>query len=70
MFRRHKLLFSWQTDGKELIRNSTVTVRLQGNFERTTLSLTHTGFDRVEQFRWHYLLWRRSLERLLLLFER
>ena len=69
-FRRHKLLFSWQADEDNFTPNSIVAIRLQGDFGRTTLSLTHTGFNHEEQLRWHHLLWLRSLERLTLLFER
>jgi len=48
---------------------SMVKIRLNGDFERTTLSLTHSGLKSAEELHWHWQLWKRSLEKLSSLFE-
>ncbi len=46
-----------------------VKIRLDGDFERTTLTLTHRGLHSEEDRHWHAQLWERSLQKLSSLFE-
>ncbi len=59
----------WRRKGACESHPSFVKIRLDGDFERTTLSLTHRGFNSDEDRRWHALLWERSLQKLSSLFE-
>lgn len=67
VYRRSKLVFSWKLDSFPGTSLSTVRIRLQGDFERTTVDVTHSelrGFER----QWCEALWEGSLEKLSRLF--
>ena len=64
--RRSKIQFTW-SDGQPERDASSVRIRLQGDFERTTVLLNHAGLRPSEYF-WHRSLWEQSLERLSKLF--
>ena len=67
VLRRAKIQFAWKRDSFQETDSSLVRIRLQGDFERTTLHVTHVGLDESEQA--HYrLLWAASLEKLASLF--
>jgi uncharacterized protein YndB with AHSA1/START domain len=67
VLRRSKVQFSWKRDSLQETSPSLVKIRLQGDFERTTVHLTHVGLSESE-LSWYRLLWERSLERLAGLF--
>ena len=62
--RRRRLLISWRTDSFSASRQSRVTIRLYGAFEKTLLSLHHTGLHSEDEKSWHQALWTSSLEKL------
>jgi uncharacterized protein YndB with AHSA1/START domain len=62
--RRRRLLISWRTDSFGSSPRSRVTIRLYGAFEKTLLSLHHTGFHSEDEKAWHHALWTLSLEKL------
>ena len=67
VFRRGKVQFAWRQHAYGETSSSLVRIRLDGNFERTTVHLTHLGIAQEEQS--HYsVLWQASLERLASLF--
>ena len=67
VFRRGKVQFAWRQHAYGETSSSLVRIRLDGNFERTTVHLTHLGIVQEEQS--HYsVLWQASLERLASLF--
>lgn len=67
VLRRGKVQFAWRRDGLHEAASSLVRIRLQGDFGRTTVHLTHVGLNEAEQS--HYkMLWEASLERLASLF--
>ena len=67
VLRRGKVQFAWRQDSFQESTSSLVRIRLQGDFGRTTVQLTHVGLDESEQS--HYqMLWEASLERLASLF--
>jgi uncharacterized protein YndB with AHSA1/START domain len=66
---RHNLMFSWRVDGDPSVPESSVDIRLRGNFESTTLVLRHKGFESAMQCAWHRALWTASIERLVRLYD-
>jgi uncharacterized protein YndB with AHSA1/START domain len=68
-YRTSKTNILWRKAGVRKTDVSFVKIRLNGDFERTTLSLTHSGFKSAEELHWHWQLWKRSLEKLSSLFE-
>jgi uncharacterized protein YndB with AHSA1/START domain len=66
---RHNLMFSWRVDGDPSVPESSVDIRLRGNFESTTLMLRHKGFESAMQCAWHRALWTASIERLVRLYD-
>jgi uncharacterized protein YndB with AHSA1/START domain len=67
--RRRYVMFSWRVDGDLCVPESSVEIRLQGDFERTTLSLEHSGFVSSEAWLWHKALWNASMTRLMRLYD-
>jgi len=67
VLRRAKIQFAWRRDSFPESSSSLVRMRLQGDFGRTTVQLTHVGLHESEQS--HYrMLWEASLDRLASLF--
>ncbi|MBS1806325.1 MAG: SRPBCC domain-containing protein [Acidobacteria bacterium] len=68
VLRRGKVQFAWRRDSSfHDAGSSLVRIRLQGDFGRTTVQVTHVGLDEREHA--HYqMLWEASLERLASLF--
>ena len=67
VLRRGKVQFAWRRDGSGETGSSLVRIRLQGDFERTTVYLTHVWLDEEDQP--HYrMLWEASLDKLASLF--
>ena len=67
--RRHNVLFSWRVDGYLTVPETKVDIRLNGNFEKTTLKLRHSGFTGSPDYAWHRALWTASIGRLSRLYE-
>lgn len=67
VLRRGKIQFTWKRDEFHETNSSLVKIKLQGDFGRTTVDLTHVGLDGSEE-RWYRMLWEASLERLASLF--
>ena len=67
VLRRGKVQFTWRRDNFHETSCSLVKIRLLGNFERTTVHLTHVGLDEVER-RDYRALWEASLDKLARLF--
>ena len=65
--RRSKLVFNWRQDPFLKAIPSVVRIRLQGDFERTTVDVLHTGISEYER-KWCGVLWEASLEKLSRLF--
>ena len=68
VLRRRHVSFSWRVDGDLCVPDTTVEIRLRGDFERTTLSLQHSGFSTRHDSAWHRALWNNSISRLAGLF--
>jgi hypothetical protein len=68
-YRTSKTNILWRRTGVPESDTSLVRIRLNGDFERTTLSLNHSGLNSHEERDWHSQLWARSLQRLTSLFE-
>ena len=66
--RRRNLVFSWRVDGDRNVAETKVDIRLRGDFERTKLILTHSGFAFRQDSAWHRTLWSASLNRLAALY--
>jgi uncharacterized protein YndB with AHSA1/START domain len=66
---RRNLTFSWRVDGDRNVSTSFVNIRLYGDFEYTTLQLTHGGFASREHYGWHRSFWSLSLARLKRLYD-
>jgi uncharacterized protein YndB with AHSA1/START domain len=67
VLRRGKIQFAWRRDSFQESSSSLVRMRLQGDFGRTTVQVTHVGLHESEQS--HYrMLWEASLDRLASLF--
>jgi Activator of Hsp90 ATPase homolog 1-like protein len=67
--RTAKTQFFWRRKGTSESDSSFVRIRLNGDFERTTLCLTHSGLGSEVDRRWHSQLWGESLKKLGMLFE-
>jgi uncharacterized protein YndB with AHSA1/START domain len=67
--RRRNVHFSWRVDGRVSIPETRVEIRLQGNFQNTILTLTHSGFASTADSAWHKALWSASMGRLMRLFD-
>ncbi|HXS75412.1 MAG TPA: SRPBCC domain-containing protein [Terracidiphilus sp.] len=67
VLRKSKVQFSWKRDHFVETELSLVKIRLQGDFGRTTVQLTHVGLEESEKD-WYADLWTGSLERLARLF--
>ena len=63
--RRSKLLFSWQRNAEG--SSSLVSIRLLGDFGRTTVHVTHGGVALSDR-EWHEGLWEASVRKLSKLF--
>jgi len=68
-YRTSKTNILWRRTGDRESTTSFVKVRLNGDFERTTLCLHHSGLDSAEECDWHSQLWALSLQKLSSLFE-
>ncbi len=68
MCRRRDVTFSWRVDGDLRVPETEVEIRLQGDFERTTLTLRHGGFVSASDLAWHRALWDLSIARLVSLY--
>ena len=66
--RRRNVTFSWRVDGDVCVPDTEVDIRLQGDFERTTLALRHSGFASSFDVAWHRALWDSSMARLVSLY--
>ena len=66
--RRRNVTFSWRVDGDVCVGETEVDIRLQGDFERTTLTLRHSGFVSSFDLAWHRALWDLSMSRLASLY--
>ena len=65
--RRTKLVFTWKRVPADTYP-SLVTMRLRGDFARTTLRLSHSGLASKAEYLWHRAFWECSMERLRALF--
>jgi len=68
-FRTSKTNILWSRTGNRESSTSFVKIRLNGDFERTTLCLSHSGLNSAAELDWHAQLWAQSLEKLGSLFE-
>lgn len=68
VLRRRHVMFSWKVSGNVCVPGSEVEIRLYGDFERTTLSLQHSGFRSRHDSIWHQALWNVSIGRLVSLY--
>jgi hypothetical protein len=68
-YRTSKTNILWRKAGVRESDLSFVKIRLNGDFERTTLNLTHSGLNSAEEIHWHWQFWKRSLEKLSSIFE-
>lgn len=66
--RRRNVTFTWRVDGEVRVPETEVDIRLRGDFERTTLSLRHSGFVSSFDLAWHRALWEVSMNRLVSLY--
>jgi uncharacterized protein YndB with AHSA1/START domain len=66
--RRGKLQLAWHKETRQGSWGSLVLIRLAGDFERTTVSVTHTHLCPGADYLWHKALWEKSLHRLRSLF--
>lgn len=66
--RRSKVVFTWRKGTASSASPSLVTIRLLGDFARTTLSLSHSGLASKVDYLWHRALWESSMGRLRALF--
>ncbi len=67
--RTAKAQFFWRRNGAAVSNPSFVKIRLNGDFGRTTLNLSHSGLGSEADRRWHSQLWDQSLQKLSSLFE-
>jgi hypothetical protein len=68
-YRTSKTNILWRRTGSREPGASFVRIRLNGDFERTTLCLNHSGLNSKEERDWHSQLWAQSLQKLSSLFE-
>ena len=69
IYRTAKTSFLWRKTCDHDSVPTMVKIRLDGDFGRTTLNLTHLGITTAQAFEWHAQLWERSLQKLSSLFE-
>lgn len=65
--KRNRVLFDWKHETEGSLSLSSVSIRLLGDFERTTLELVHVGLHQ-RILPWHRDLWEASLAHLCRLF--
>lgn len=63
-----KMRLSWRKTSQASSAESVVDFRVRGNFGSSVVELRHTELASADEFAWHETLWRRSLEKLALLF--
>ncbi len=66
--RRSKIIFTWGKGTAPNAPPSLVTIRLLGDFSRTTMSLSHSGLASKAEYLWHLAFWESSMGRLRSLF--
>ena len=66
--RRRKLIIGWKLENGDLLKESSVVIRISGDFGCSVLSLFHSGFATLDDFAWHRQFWNLSLVRLARLF--
>jgi uncharacterized protein YndB with AHSA1/START domain len=66
--RRSKMIFTWRNGTVPNTSPSLVTIRLVGDFARTTMRLSHSGLASKAEYLWHRALWENSMGRLCSLF--
>ena len=66
---RHRVSFSWAVDGMLRVPESSVVIKLHGDFESTSVILRHRGLASYQQYLWHRTLWAESLGNLKRLYE-
>ncbi len=66
--RRSKLIFTWQKGWSPDSPMSMVTIRLNGDFDRTEIVLNHAGLSCRREYEWHRTFWHESIRRLSSLF--
>jgi hypothetical protein len=66
--RRRRLTLCWKIENGGYQSESTVVMRLAGNFGSSTLSVFHSGFACFADFTWHRQFWNDSLRSLANLF--
>ena len=66
--RRSKLIFTWQKGWPSDAPMSMVTIRLNGDFDRTEIVLNHAGLSCRREYEWHRTFWHESIRRLSSLF--
>jgi uncharacterized protein YndB with AHSA1/START domain len=66
--RRSKIILTWKRGSASTASPSLVTIRLLGDFARTTLYLVHSGLASKAEYAWHREFWEGSLGRLCCLF--
>jgi uncharacterized protein YndB with AHSA1/START domain len=69
MRRRGKLHFTWRKGRSLDAPVSMVAIRLNGDFERTELTLIHSGLTSFAECDWHREFWQESIRRLSGLFQ-
>jgi uncharacterized protein YndB with AHSA1/START domain len=67
--RRSKMVFTWRRGTPPNASLTLVAIRLLGDFARTTLSLSHSGFASKAEYQWHQAFWEGSMGRLRMLFQ-
>ena len=65
--RRSKMLFTWRRDIALDRCSSLVKIRLEGDFGRTAVHVTHLGLE-PSDWQWHQDLWESSLQKMCKLF--
>ena len=63
-----KIRLFWRRTSNTLCAQSVVDFRLRGNFGSSVVELRHTALASADEHAWHEAFWRRSLEKLALLF--
>jgi hypothetical protein len=63
-----KIRLFWRKTSNASSADSVVDFRLRGNFGSSIVELRHTALASADEYAWHDALWRRSLEKLALLF--
>jgi uncharacterized protein YndB with AHSA1/START domain len=66
--RRSKMIFTWKKGTAPNASPSLVTIRLLGDFARTTVRLSHCGLASKAEYLWHQAFWGNSMGRLRSLF--